>query len=162
MTTTEASVLQRRQFLVIGASGVALAACATSNATTLDMAKAYLDAGSAAVLVAAQQFLAGPPKPTTATAEIVTAFLADLQKVKTTLDTVTAVGGWQAAATQALADMQQLTPLVAVFLGAAAPYVPLAIAVVQAFLAGLPPPAAAPVTPPAVLKFKAAQYSKPR
>ena len=53
-----------------------------------------------------------------------------------------------------------LAPMVAPFLGAAAPYVPLAIAVVSAFVQSLPAPANAPATPPAALSRKAAQFRR--
>ena len=76
------------------------------------------------------------------------------------VDGTSTVNDWKAAAQEALVVVLQLNPLVGGFLGAAAPYVPIAIAVVNAFIAALPPPANAPPVPPAQLTRKAAEYRR--
>jgi hypothetical protein len=151
--------MQRRVLLTSSAVILAvLAGCAGSaSVTTLAQAQAYMNAGVAALQAAAQQYLAGPPLPSAASAALVSNTVTALTTVKTALDAETVPANWQAGALQAIALMQQLEPLVAAYLGTAAPYVPLAIAVIQAFIASLPPPVAAPVVPPAALARKAAE-----
>lgn len=151
--------IRRRDFAMFAFAGLGLAACNTSSSqTSLAQAKAYMDAGVAAVLAAAQQYLMGPPAPAAAMSQAVSDAMAKLESLKTTLDTVTLVADWKSGAMEVLALIQQILPMVTPFLGAAAPYVPLAIAVITAFIASLPPPADAPATPPAALTRKAAEY----
>jgi hypothetical protein len=130
-----------------------LVACGLTSpsATSLDMAKAYADDLANAVSAAANVYLAGPPKPTAANLALVTQLVAGLQQARTALDATTAASDAKGIALQVLAGVQQLVPMVSPFLGAAAPYVPLAIAVVQAFVQSIPPPAEAPPAPPAEL-----------
>lgn len=153
-----------RRTLLSGAALVLpvwLVACAgSSGATQFAMAKAYLDAGVGAVLAGTQAFLAGPPLPSAATARAVNSMMASLEAAKTAIDRTTSVGDWKSGAVEILALMQQLSPTIAPFLGLAAPYVPLAIAVVTAFTQALQPPVTAPPVPPAALTRKAAQYRR--
>jgi len=138
-----------------------LADCAgTQGAMTFAQAKAYADAAIGAALAGAQQYLASTPPPPVANATLVADLANKLQAIKTELDGTTVVPNWQAGAQEALAVLQQLSPMVAVFLGPAAPFLPVAIGVIQAFIAGLPPPADAPPTPPAALTRKAMEYHR--
>ena len=150
--------MHRRALLAAAASALALAGCTSTQTTTLAQAKMYLDVGVTALQAAAQQYLAGPPLPSAANAALVNGIVAQMTQAKTTLDGTVAVADWQAGAEEVLQEMQQLEPLVAPYLGKAAPYVPLSIAVVQAFIASLPPPASATATPPAALTSKAAEF----
>lgn len=143
------------------ASGALLAGCVgTPGAVTFAQARAYMDDAVDAVLAAAQAYIVGTPRPPQASIDVVISLSTALENARTALDATTVVANWQAGAIEALAVLQQLTPLVAAFLGAAAPYVPLAIAVIEAFIQSLPPPPAAPVTPPAALAQKALQYHR--
>lgn len=139
---------------------VLLSCTGTTSATQFAMAKSYLDAGVGAVLAGSQTFLAGPPLPTPQTAATVTAIMEKLSAAKSAIDGTVAVTDWQAGANEVLSTMQLLSPLVAGSLGAAAPYIPLAIAVVTAFIQSLPPPVTAPPVPPAALTHKAAEYRR--
>ena len=153
--------MQRR--IMLASSGLTMAllltGCGGSTSpvpvVTFDQAKAYMDVAVAAVTAAAQQYLVGPPVPTAANAVLVNTVISKLGTVKTALDQVTLATDWKSGALEAITLMQQLSPTVAPFLGGAAPYVPLALAVIQAFVMSLPPPASAPVTPPAPLAQKA-------
>lgn len=154
--------MMKRRLLIAAAPLAILAGCATggSSAAQFDQAKAWLDAGAVAIMAAAQQYLAGPPAPPAAAAATVQQALAALQQAKTAVDALTVPADWKSGAVEVLALIQQLSPIVAPYLGGAAPYVPLAIAVVTAFVQSLPAPANAPATPPAALTRKAAQFSR--
>jgi hypothetical protein len=132
----------------------------TQGAVTLEQAKAYLNDGVNATLAASQAYLASTPAPSAQIAATVTALAAKLEAANTALQGVVAVVDWKAGALEALTVLQQLSPLVAPFLGAAGPLLPMAIAVVMAFVQSLPPPADAPPTPPAALSRKAAEYHR--
>lgn len=143
--------------------GMALTGCTGSTASSqvsLDQVKAYLDAGVLALEAAAQQFEAGPPPPSAANLALVQQIAASLETSKASLDTITVPADYKTGLLEAVALMQQLSPLVGSFLGAAGPYLPLVFAVAQAFVASLPPPADAPPTPPAALARKGLEYRK--
>lgn len=137
---------------------LSLLGCSGTQATTLAMAQSYLDTSVNALLAAAQAYLAGPPAPPATAAAQIKAIMGQLVSAQAALDKVTVEADWKSEATKILATMNELTPTVSPYLGEAAPYLPLAIAVVQAFINSLPPPADAPPTPPAALKKKAALY----
>lgn len=156
--------MQRRNILALTGIALLLARCGDtpgSPAVTLDQVKAYLDAGVAALDAGAQQFLAGPPMPSTANAALVWQLITALDQSKTALDGVTVPADYKAGLLQAIALIQQLSPMVAGTLGEATQYIPLVLAVAQAFIAALPPPADAPPTPPAALARKGIEY-KPK
>jgi hypothetical protein len=156
--------MQRRNVLALTGAALLLASCGDtpgSPAVTFDQVKAYVDAGVAALDAAAQQFLMGPPAPSAANAVLVQQIIGALDQTKTALDGVTVPADYKAGLMQAIALIQQLAPMVTLQLGAAAQYIPLVIAVAQAFIAALPPPADAPPTPPAALARKGAEY-KPK
>lgn len=158
-------MLRRTLLTGIAAAAIPVLLVSCTGSTSADqfaMAKAYLDAGVGAVLAGSQAFLAGPPLPSAATAQAVIGMMASLEAAKAAIDKTSSVTDWKSGAIEALAVMQQLSPLVAPFLGLAAPYVPLAIAVVTAFTQALQPPPAAPPVPPAALTRKAAQYHRNR
>ena len=136
---------------------VSLTGCGADSATQFAQAKLYLDTAVAAVTAAGQQFLAGPPAPSAANASLVRALISGLSQAQSAIANVTVPADWKAGAMQVLAIIQQMSPLVSPFLGAAAPYIPLAVAVVMAFIESLPPPANTPATPPAALTLKAAE-----
>lgn len=127
---------------------------------SLDQVKAYLDAGVLALEAAAQQYEAGPPVPSPANLLLVQTIAGNLETVKTSLDSITIPADYKAGLLEAVALTQQLTPLVSGRLGEAAAYIPLVIAVAQAFIAQLPAPINAPPTPPAALSRKAMEYRR--
>jgi hypothetical protein len=137
-----------------------VASCSTpSSQTQFQQAKAYADSGIGAVLAASEAYLNGPPAPDPAVAAMVRTAMNDLVQLRQTLNGVAApTQDWKADALQALAIMQQLNPIVAPFLGPAGPFLPLANAVVSAFIQSLPPPQNAPATPPAALQAKSLEY----
>ena len=146
----------------LAAMAIALFGCTTpGSVTSYNQAKAYLDAGSNAIIAAGQQFLTGLPAPSAANKALVEQGIAALQQVTAAIDAqAVPTGSWKADATQALAFIQQLSPVVGRFLGDASAYIPLVIAVVTSFVNALPPPTDAPVTPPAGLTRKAAEVRR--
>lgn len=154
----------KRRFLLAGIGLTALlAGCASPSANAqFAQAKAYLDAGTAALLAAAQQYLIGPPPPSTAAAQAVRTGVAALEQARSTLDAITLPVDWKSGALEAIAVMQALAanPVLTPFLGPAAPYIPLAIAVVTAYINALPAPVNAPPAPPPALQAKARQYRR--
>lgn len=156
--------LSRRSMLFGAASASALlAGCANSGsaaAVSLATAKTYFEAVSNAMIAAAQEYIAAAPATAASTIATVKAIVTDLESLQTAVSTITVPADWKAGAQEAIADIQQLEPLVAPFLGAAAPYVPLALAVLSSFIAALPMPTNAPATPPQPLMMKAAQVRR--
>ena len=154
----------KRRALLAGLSLAAfVAGCASPTANAqFAQAKAYLDAGSAALLAAGQQFLIGPPPPSSAAAQAVQTAMAGLVQARTTLDAITLPADWKSGALEAVSVMQALAanPALAPYLGPAAPFIPLAIAVVTAYINALPPPVNAPPAPPPALQAKARQYRR--
>ena len=151
--------MQRRAVL-LGSAALALTRCSGAAVTTLAQAKAYFDAGAGAVLAGAQQYLAGPPKPSAADAATVKTVMAALVAAQKALDGTVIETDWRATAVGALANIQSLLPFATPFLGPAGPYLPLAIAVVQAFIDALPAPPDTPAVPPAALSRKAAEFHR--
>lgn len=154
-----------RRSLLSTAAAVAvlplLVRCAgTPGAVTLGQAQAYLADAVNATLAAAQAYLVSTPKPSAAVAATVTDLMAKLEAAQAALNGVTAVPDWKTGALEALAVLQQLSPMVGVFLGPAGPFLPVAVAVILAFIQSLPPPADAPVVPPAALHAKAMEYHR--
>lgn len=129
-----------------------------AGATNLQMAQVYADDLADAVSAAAQIYLAGPPAPDAAQAALVSGLIADLQTARRALDAATAASDARGIAKQLLTAALNLSPMITALLGPAAGYIPLAIGVVQAFIDSLPPPPAAPVTPPAALHRAALKY----
>lgn len=151
----------RRAALMLSGNLAAVAALAlvpgcatgTAGATTLQMAQTYGDDLVAALLAAASTYQAAPnPSP------IIASVVADLQTAKTALDNATLASDARGVVLQIIAAVQTILPMLTPFLAAAGPYVPLAIAVLQAFVAALPPPPSAPATPPAALHAVAEKY----
>jgi hypothetical protein len=154
--------LQRRKVL-LGSSvfvPLVLLGCSTTPGGTpsvsLDMAKAYLDDLVNAVSAAAQAYLAG--STTNINSATVAALVADLQALNSAVQSITDVTNIKSISLQILAAVNQVVPFVAPFLGPAGPFVPLAIAVIQAFVQSLPAPPDAPPQPPAQLHAKAMTY----
>src|ERR1700761_452252 len=143
--------------------GLALTGCGSTPAAqqaNWDQAKSYLDSGIAASMAAAQQFLNGPPPATGPIATTVQDVVAQLGPLQQQLDAEPLPANWKAGALQALSFIQELEPAVGQFLGPAAATIPIVIAVVEAFVNGLPAPSTAPKNPPTALTAKAAQYRK--
>jgi hypothetical protein len=137
-----------------------LAACGltSSGATPLAMAKVYADDLANAVSAAANIYLAGPPKPTAANAALVGQLVDGLQQARAALDATTEASDAKGIVLQVIAGVQQLVPLVTPYIGPAGAYIPLAIAVLQAFVQSIPAPPDAPPTPPASLHRAALKY----
>lgn len=125
-----------------------------SGATTLAMAQQYADDVADALSAAAQVYLTMHGS----NAALVNQLVAGLQAAKAALDSATAASDARSIAMELVSFIQQLLPLVTQYLGSAAPYVPSAIAVIQTFINLLPPPANAPVVPPAALHTAAMKY----
>lgn len=152
-------MLTRRNTL-IGCFVVGLAGCAGSNvATSLTQAKLYGDDLANALSAAGQEFMIA----TTSTLDqkvIVQKTLAAIQVAKTALDNAVARTDAIGIVNQIIAAANTLYPLVSPYLGAAGLYVPIALAVLQAFIDSLPPPSDAPPTPPAALHEKAMAFRR--
>lgn len=145
----------KRRAVIIAAPAalLALAGCTLFQnqqqaATTLAKAKSYASDLVGALHSAAQVFTASP-QATAAQASLVSKILADLDTANTALQAMQVASGAKAIVQQIIAFAQQIVPIVAPFAGAAGPYFALALAVLQAFVAGLP--SAAPAEPPAAL-----------
>lgn len=129
-----------------------LAACGnTATATTnLEMVKTYVDDGVDALTAAAQVYLASSTAPET-TKNTVQQIMNAMASARVAFDKITVPADARSAALEILGFINQLTPLLTPQLGSAAPYIPLVIAVIGAFVNQLPPPASATTTPPAAL-----------
>jgi hypothetical protein len=128
-----------------------------SAAVSLAQVQAYAGDLVNALSAAAQTYLTLPS--VTATDKVlVTTIVADLQQANTAIAAVVNVTNAQSIALQIVAFATQLEPLVLPFLGAAAPFVPVAMALLQAFIQSLPAPPATPVTPPVQLHSMALKY----
>jgi hypothetical protein len=124
---------------------------APSNATPLQTAQVYGDDLSNAVSAAAVTYETGPPPATAAQKVLVDNIVSNLQTARAALDAATTPTDAKDAANLLLANINSLEPYADRYLGPAAEYIPLAIAVVQSFIdAAAPPPNATP-TPPAAL-----------
>lgn len=130
----------------------------TATGGNLDQAKAYGADLANALSAGAAVFLAGPPVPTAEQAALVNAAVADIQAANAALAAATAQSTARGIVDQLLAAALKLSPLVMAALGAAGPYIPLAIAVLQAFAAAVPPPVEVPPVPPAALHRAALKY----
>lgn len=138
-----------------------IAACGmlpTTSGGNLAQAQAYGADLANALSAGAVVFLAGPPKPTDAQAALVNQAVADIQTANAALAAATAQSTATGFATQLLNAALKLSSLVIPSLGPAGPYVPLAIAVLQAFIGALPPPDVVPAVPPAALHRAALKY----
>lgn len=151
-------MLSRRYTLSLTALlPLAFARCAnmTTPTVTLDQAKLYANDLILALSAAADTYVTSPGAKNI---PLVLEIESDLQQLKSAIDSVESVADARSIVLQAIAFCQQLTPIVLPFLGPAAAAVPLALAVLQAFVQALPPPPEAPPTPPAALHAKALQY----
>lgn len=149
-------MISRRQMAFLPAAFL-LAQCSSTggSTTTLAQAQAYADDLISAVSAAAQAYLA---QPNAAQQALVQQVVSDLQTLRQTIDAAQATTTLQTTFLQVIVGVQQLVPIVEPFLGSAGPYVPLALAVLQAFVASLPPPSNAPPAPPAALHAAALKY----
>ena len=146
--------MNRRTVLI--AIPLVVVGCTGTNAqVTLDQAKAYASDVVNAVSAAAQSYVASPlAKDATAVSESV----AGLQALNKAIQETTVATTARSVITEIITGVNELLPLVMPFLGVAGPYIPMALAVLQAFLAALPPPVDAPATPPAELHRFALTY----
>lgn len=129
---------------------LSVAGCAhgTQQAATLDQAKAWVS-GLSGALSAAAAVYTGP------SAIQVQKAAADLQAAAVAFQMLGDVSTARSAALSIVALAQQLSPMVAPYLGPNAVYVPMGLAVVQAFIAALPVPSSASPMPPAQMAFAA-------
>lgn len=150
-------MLRRTALLTLPALLAACSGLDFSNAgITLDQVKEYTDDVVDALSAAANTYLVKSPNAT------VQAALQQLEQVRQAIDAATAPESARAAVDEALAFLNQLTPVLSPFLGAAAPYVPIAIAVLHNFVHNLGLPPNAPPTPPAALHRAAVAYRTKR
>lgn len=132
-----------------------LAACSldfSNSAVTLDQVKQYTDDVVDAVSAAANTYLVQKPS------QVLQDAVQQLQAARQAVDQATAPANAKAAVDEALSFLDTIVPMVAPFLGAAGPYVPLALAVLHAFIHNLSLPPNAPPTPPAQLHRAAEAY----
>lgn len=125
-----------------------LSACAPTqqNAATLEQAKAWATGISSAISAAAAVYT-GP------NVDQVRKAATDIQAAAVAFQTLGDVSTARSAALSLIAMAQQVTPMIAPALGPNAVFVPMGLAVLQAFVASLPvPPAAAPTPPPEMQK----------
>ncbi len=130
------------------------------NATPFEMLKAYASVTSDAVSAAAQSYLSSKPAPSAKDKALVKKIVADLQATKDAILAAAEPANARQMAQEILTGVQTLMPMVSAFLGAAAPYVPVALGVIQAFINALPPPPDAPAKPPAELQRKAMAFHR--
>lgn len=151
--------MNRRQLLSLSALSVpfVLLGCQTGTQSgggvTFDQAKAYVNDLSLAVIAAAKVYAADPMSPQS---DNVRKIAADLEAANQSFQAITDVANARSIAISVIQFVQQLSPIIAPFLGPAGAVLPLALAVVQAFVLGLPVPPQAPPRPPAALRARAA------
>lgn len=128
------------------ATPLALTACATQQQqTTLAQAKVWVATLSSATTAAAGVYLAQESAPKAAE---VRKAVATVQAGAAAFQGINDVSNARSAALSILASVQQVMPMVTPYLGKDGVWVPIGLAVVQAFVASLPPPAGAPAEPP--------------
>lgn len=143
------SQINRRKLAQLGfgsAASLALWACATGSqgAVTLETAKVWM-ADMAGAVVAGAGVYTGPNEAQ------VKDIAAKIQQGAAAFASLGDVATAKTAALSILAMIQQISPIVAPLLGPAGVFVPMAVAVLQAFVAALPVPPDTPPTPPAAL-----------
>ena len=150
-------MLNRRNVLVAGSMFSALGAlgaCASATAgADLNIVRNYTSVLVNALSAAAATYVANPAAKEAA---LVNKIVADLQILNASVQDVTDISTVKSALLQILPSVGILTPILTPLLGAAAPYLPLAVAVLTAFVQALPLPG--PTTPPAALTAKALEY----
>lgn len=150
---------QAAKTLLLASTGLALSACVSGSpgAVALETAQNYATTVADALAAAAQAYTA---QAGAVSVDVVQKVADDLEKAAHEFAALGDVSTARSAALSVLGFAQQLAPLVAAFLGAAAPYVPIALVVIQAFIQALPMPAEAPVQPPAALRAQAAKLRR--
>lgn len=154
-------MLRRNLLLASALAPAFLIGCAstTSPTVSLQMVQAYVSDLVNAVSAAAQAYLAGSSE---SNSPLVSSIVSELQTLNTTIQGLTDPTSVKSAALEVLAAVQQIGPFIAPFLGPAGPFIPLAVAVVEAFVQSLPAPSEAPPQPPAALHRMAATYHRGR
>ena len=120
--------------------------------------RAYADDLVDAMGGAAQSYALTKPTPSPDSLALVADVMKTLLAAKSALDSAKPTADAKTIVLEVISGVQTLTPYLAVILGGAAPYVPIAIALLQAFINGLPAPPDAPPTPPAALHHAAALH----
>jgi hypothetical protein len=145
-----------RRTLLAGASILPLSACGlnfSGAGVTLDSVKLYTDDVVDALGAGVAAYLAQRPSV------VVQGVFADLQAARLKVDATVTPENARDVVKEALSFLRELSPIVLPFLAAGvAPYVPLAIDVLDAFVSATPPPPAAPPTPPPQLRRAALLY----
>jgi hypothetical protein len=129
----------------------ALAGCAQFNQQagqmTLDQIKAYVESFVSMVTAAAQVYLASAAAKEK---QLVETIISKIDDVAQAIQSATAPADVRALLLQIIQFVQEIEPDIAPFLGVAAPYVALGLAVLQAFISAVQPPQNAPT--PAQMK----------
>jgi sulfur relay (sulfurtransferase) complex TusBCD TusD component (DsrE family) len=125
--------------------------CAADASVKLAQAKSYAQVLTNALAAAGQAFLASSTV-TPDQSKLVIEILKSIDTANAALQAAVAATDARGVAEQIVAAATRLTPLVEPFAGAAGPYIPLAVSVLAAFVASLPPPPAAPAEPPPALR----------
>ena len=149
--------MKRRLFLTTALGSAVsisafLASCANQAqaATTLAQAQAYANDLNGA-LQAAGQSIVNTGKLAADQVAQATQDLVSLAAANSAFQAAQAASDVKSIALQVLSFLQRLSPVLAPFTGGAAPFISIGIAVIQAFINGLPLPAGAPPSPPAAL-----------
>jgi hypothetical protein len=138
--------MNRRALLLASPALLLLGGCpsGTQGAVQLQQAQAWASALASALGAAAAAYT-GP------SAGQVAQIAGDLRTTAAAFQSLGDVSTARSAALSIIALAQQLSPLVAPVIGPAGQYVPIALAILAAFTAALPPPAGAPAAPPAAM-----------
>jgi hypothetical protein len=147
-------MLSRRN-LAFSAIAILSSCSPQTPAVSFQQMKAYAVALIDALSVAADAYVSSPGAKNVS---LVLQIKNDLQQLKSALINVEQPTDVRSTVLQIIQFAQELTPIVLPYLGPAAQYVPIALAVLQAFVASLPPPPNAPEVPPAPLQKKASEY----
>lgn len=151
-----------RRIVMFGGVSLFIVGCTTPQSqTSFEMTKAYSNDLANALSASADVFLASTnPTPTAAQLSLVLHAKTSIQQAKDIINSTTAPSDARTAVQTVITDVGLMAPLLGPLLGPAALYIPLAVAVLQAFIDSLPPPPNAPPMPPAALHEKAMAYHR--
>ena len=161
--SVEVQPVNRRALICMLFAGTAatllLTRCANKQGA-IDFAtvRAYADDLVDAMGGAAQSYALTKPTPSPDALALVSDVMRTLLAAKSALDGATPSSDAKTIILEVISGVQTLTPYLAMALGGAAPYVPIAIALLQAFINNLPAPPDAPPQPPAALHHAAALH----
>jgi hypothetical protein len=154
-------MISRRNMVIAGIMApVAACSLIPGGTTTVPLAQVQLYVSDLvnAFSAAGVAYWSASPAPSASNAALVKSIVDDLQTLNSAVQSVTDVTTAKSTILQILSGVNEISPLIMPFLGTAGVAVPLAVAVITAFVQSLPPPANAPATPPAALHKAALRY----